>query len=154
MPCFRHSSAADSPAWCSFSTPMICSSVSRLFLIVRLLATDSSSERGHPRGQGQHPYAEAHLRADPGELRLDLNGIVRLPIRRDPTDGLHRRRGGRDGLRLLLRVRDLDLTAQRSDVRLWASCRWPGPASGLSARAFRPTASTALNSLVDVDCDG
>ena len=55
MPCFRHSCATGCPAWCSFSTPMICSSVNQLSLIVRLLATDSSSDRGQPRGQGQTP---------------------------------------------------------------------------------------------------
>ena len=40
---------------------MICSSLNLLFRIVRLLSTDSSSERGHPQGQGHDlcGYGEA-----------------------------------------------------------------------------------------------
>src|SRR3546814_221615 len=41
IPCRRQTSAVGDPASCSRSTPMICSSVSLLFFIVRLLVTDS-----------------------------------------------------------------------------------------------------------------
>jgi hypothetical protein len=38
--------------------PMICSSLNLLFRIVRLLSTDSSSERGHLRGQGHYHFGD------------------------------------------------------------------------------------------------
>src|SRR3954453_18155839 len=44
MPCFRHTSPADSPAACSFSTLMICSSVN---LLLRMSV--SSEERTLPK---------------------------------------------------------------------------------------------------------
>src|SRR3954447_15066354 len=44
MPCFRHTSPADNPAACSFSTLMICSSVN---LLLRMSV--SSEERTLPK---------------------------------------------------------------------------------------------------------
>src|SRR6266851_1472582 len=43
MPWRRHRSSGFAPASCSFSTPMICSSVNRLFLIVDLLRSTQLS---------------------------------------------------------------------------------------------------------------
>ena len=45
-------SAVVAPLSCSRSTPMISSSLNRLFLIVRLLMTDSRFSRGIPRAAG------------------------------------------------------------------------------------------------------
>jgi hypothetical protein len=48
----------DAPLSCSRSTLMTCASLNRLFLIVRLLMTDSHINRGSPRGAG-HTIAVA-----------------------------------------------------------------------------------------------
>src|SRR3954466_4982684 len=54
MPCFRHTSPADNPAACSFSTLMICSSVN---LLLRMSVSSEErtlpKNRGHLRGAGQ-----------------------------------------------------------------------------------------------------
>src|SRR4030095_14826998 len=56
MPCLRHTSAADSTAWCSFKIPMICSSVNLLLRIVRLLPEERTltNIRGRFRGAGHY----------------------------------------------------------------------------------------------------
>src|SRR5262249_51440051 len=55
IPCLRHTSASFAPASTSFSTPMICSSVNRLF---RILSSgpleDSRFAWSSFRGAGQH----------------------------------------------------------------------------------------------------
>ena len=50
--CRRQTSAIDNPASCSRSTEMICSSLNLLFLIVRLLVTDSHLNCGSLWGAG------------------------------------------------------------------------------------------------------
>ncbi|NLH82488.1 MAG: DUF2924 domain-containing protein [Phyllobacteriaceae bacterium] len=76
---------------------MICSSLNLLLRIVRLLSTDSSSERGHPRGQGHWPRS-SDLRAElPARLaaletmeRDDLVAEWRRQFRVPPPDRVRR----------------------------------------------------------------
>src|SRR3954453_958853 len=85
MPCFRHTSPADSPAACSFSTLMICSSVN---LLLRMSV--SSEERTLPKIggiYGEQVIQEMSLLSRPRLGHFDTPHRHGLP-RSTPSYGL------------------------------------------------------------------
>src|SRR4051812_21544506 len=58
MPCFRHTSAADSPAACSFSTLIICSSVNLLLRMSVSRRNGLYSKSGTSTGSRSVPFGD------------------------------------------------------------------------------------------------
>src|SRR5215210_3492139 len=96
MPCFRHTSAADNPAACSFSTLMICSSVNLLLrmsvsrrngLYPKLGTPTGSRSRVHIQGRcltlnrafsnGEHALGASRLRRVAPCFKQEICGILR-----------------------------------------------------------------------------
>src|SRR6476469_4427150 len=76
MPCFRHTSAADSPAACSFSTLIICSSVNLLLRMSVSRRNGLYSKSGTSTGSRSDPVhvAEVIRRLQPTYLPVPALG--------------------------------------------------------------------------------